>query len=98
MARQKAGLSQRELADNAGLTQQSISAYETGRKDPTLSTLKRLLAAAGFDMRIHLEPIDNHDAVLEAFMKSLDGDQRAALERERQERVAAAKLRRSRGH
>jgi transcriptional regulator with XRE-family HTH domain len=97
MARQKAGLSQRELAASAGQTQQSISAYETGLKDPTLSTLKRLLAAAGFDMRIHLEPLDNHDAVLEVYMDSLDSTRRAALEQAQRERVAAAKLRRTRG-
>lgn len=97
IARHKAGLSQRQLADNARLTQQSISAYETGRKDPTLSTLSRLLAAAGFAMRIHLEPVDNHDAVLEAYMDSLDGTQRAAIEQAQRERVAAAKRRRARG-
>lgn len=97
LARQKGGLSQRELADRAGQTQQSISAYETGRKDPTLSTLNRLLAAAGFEMRVRLEPIDAHDAVLATYMESLEGNQRAALERAQRDRVAAAKLRRVKG-
>lgn len=98
IARQKAGLSQREFADSAGLTQQSISAYETGRRDPSLETLKRLLAAAGFEMRIRLDPIDDHDAALGVYMESLDGSERAALEEEQRKRVAAAKLRRTRGH
>ena len=97
MARAKAGLSQAELAAAAGLTQQSISAYETGRKEPTLPTLQKLLAAAGFEMRIHLEPTDDHDATLAAYMKSLDAERRAALEEAQQARVAAARLRRLRG-
>ena len=98
LARQKAGLSQREFAESAGLTQQSISAYETGRKDPSLETLKRLLAAVGFEMRIRLEPVDDHDAALGVYMESLDSTERAALEEARRERVTAAKLRRTRGH
>lgn len=97
MARRKAGLSQRELAEKAGQTQQSISAYETGRKDPTLSTLNRLLAAAGLEMRVRLEPIDTHDAALATYMDSLDGTQRAALEGTQRDRVAAARLRRVKG-
>ena len=98
MARQKAGLSQRQFAESAGLTQQSISSYETGRKDPSLETLKRLLAAAGFEMRIRLEPIDDHDAALGVYMESLDSTERAALEEAQRKRVAAAKMRRTRGH
>ena len=97
MARRKAGLTQRELAEKAGQTQQSISAYETGRKDPTLSTLNRLLAAAGLEMRVRLEPIDTHDAALATYMESLDGTQRAALEEAQRDRVASAKLRRVKG-
>lgn len=46
-ARRRAGLSQRELAHRAGTSQSTVSAYESGRKDPTAGTLARILAAAG---------------------------------------------------
>lgn len=96
-ARDKAGLTQQQLAELAGVSQQAISAYETGRKEPTLPTLIRLLAAAGFEMRIQLEPIDDHDESVEQFLASLPPGQRAELEAARQERAAEARLRRVRG-
>ena len=42
-----AGLSQAELAERAGTSQATISAYESGAKQPSVATLSRLLAAAG---------------------------------------------------
>lgn len=46
-ARQRAGLTQAELARRAGTSQATISAYEHGRKEPSVETLGRLLAASG---------------------------------------------------
>jgi transcriptional regulator with XRE-family HTH domain len=46
-ARTAAGLSQSELAERAGTSQATISAYENGTKQPSVSTLSRLLAATG---------------------------------------------------
>ena len=46
-ARERAGLSQAELAERTGTSQATISAYETGRKQPSVDTLSRLLAATG---------------------------------------------------
>jgi transcriptional regulator with XRE-family HTH domain len=46
-ARGRAGLTQTELARRAGTSQATISAYEHGRKAPSVETLGRLLAAAG---------------------------------------------------
>ena len=65
-ARVRAGLSQRELATRAGVAQSTVARIESGHADPAFSTLERLLAAAGLEMRIHLEPADDHDAVLDA--------------------------------
>jgi transcriptional regulator with XRE-family HTH domain len=48
--RLRAGLTQAELARRAGTSQPVISAYEHGRRDPTVQTLTRLLAAAGADL------------------------------------------------
>lgn len=55
-ARALAGMTQQDLADAAGLTQSVVSAYETGRRQPTLPTLCRLLAATGFEPVIDLRP------------------------------------------
>jgi len=63
-ARQRAGLSQAALAEQAGVPQSMISAYECDRRQPTLATLLRLLKAAGFDLRMHLAPYDDHDDIL----------------------------------
>ena len=46
-ARKRAGLTQAELARRAGTSQPVISAYEHGRRDPSIETLRRLVRAAG---------------------------------------------------
>jgi transcriptional regulator with XRE-family HTH domain len=53
-ARREAGLSQAELAARAGTSQATVSAYESGRKEPSLATLSRLLAVTG--SRLTVEP------------------------------------------
>jgi transcriptional regulator with XRE-family HTH domain len=49
-ARRTAGLSQAGLAEAAGTSRPTLSAYEHGRKSPTLQTAARILDAAGFDL------------------------------------------------
>src|SRR5688572_22471903 len=46
-ARLQADLSQAELARRAGTSQATLSAYESGRKVPSLDTFERLLAETG---------------------------------------------------
>jgi transcriptional regulator with XRE-family HTH domain len=53
-ARHAAGLTQAELARRAGTSQATISAYESGRKRPSVATLARVLEAAG--ARLSVEP------------------------------------------
>lgn len=48
--RQQAGLSQEELAARAGTSRTTISAYEHGRKSPTMETASRLLESAGYEL------------------------------------------------
>ena len=55
-ARTRAGLSLRELARRAGTSHSTLSAYETGRKVPTVETLDRIVRAAGFVAGVDLEP------------------------------------------
>jgi transcriptional regulator with XRE-family HTH domain len=64
LARLKANMSQRELAERAGVPVTMISAYERDQRQPTLATLLRLLRAAGFDLRLHLAAYDPHDEIL----------------------------------
>lgn len=65
-ARLKANLTQARLAELAGTTQPTISAYERGTKVPDLATLERVLAAAGFGLRMSLAVLDDHDSSLSA--------------------------------
>jgi transcriptional regulator with XRE-family HTH domain len=53
-ARRRAGLTQAALAQRAGTSQATMSAYERGSKEPSLETLQRLLGAAG--ARLAIEP------------------------------------------
>lgn len=51
-ARRKAGISQAELARRAGLPRSVVNVYERNRRQPGTDVLARLLAAAGFELRI----------------------------------------------
>jgi predicted transcriptional regulator len=51
-ARRRAGLSQRELADAAGVAQPAIARIESGRVQPRVDTLDRLLEACGWDLEV----------------------------------------------
>lgn len=53
-ARLDAGLTQTQLAQRAGVTQSVVSAYERGRREPALSTLRRLVDAAGAQLVVDL--------------------------------------------
>lgn len=60
-AREAAGLSQAALAIRARTSRPTLSAYEHGRKSPTLDTAARILGAAGFDLtftpRVEFRPV-----------------------------------------
>ena len=55
-ARERAGLTQQDLATRAGVPQSTVSVYERGIRIPTLPTLERLLRAAGFTLEAELMP------------------------------------------
>ena len=54
-ARLTAGLSQRELAERAGIPQSTIGRIETNQIDQRTSTLSRLIRACGYDLEV--EPL-----------------------------------------
>jgi transcriptional regulator with XRE-family HTH domain len=60
-ARERAGLSQAELARRAGTSQTAISAYEGGHKAPSVTTLERLLAATGSRLTVEARPAPAHE-------------------------------------
>jgi predicted nucleotidyltransferase/DNA-binding XRE family transcriptional regulator len=55
-ARRGAGLTQAELAARAGVTQSVISAYESGRRQPSIPVLRRLVEAAGAELIMTVVP------------------------------------------
>ena len=71
-ARRLAGLSQRELAERAGTSQPAVARLEQGHSSPSLATLERLLAAAGFALRLELVPLARTDPLIEAFKRDVD--------------------------
>jgi uncharacterized protein len=55
-ARHRAQLSQAELARRASTTQSVVSAYESGARQPSVPMLQRLVAAAGLDLAMFVQP------------------------------------------
>ena len=56
-ARSRARLSLRQLARRAGTSHSTLSAYEAGDKVPTVTTLVRIVRAAGFALDLELVPV-----------------------------------------
>lgn len=52
MARRQAHLTQTEVAKKAGMTQSSLARIETGRANPTLTTLLRIAHALEFRLNL----------------------------------------------
>lgn len=80
MAREEAGMSQRELAERAGVAQSEIARIESGKREPSIPILQRILAAAGLELRFRLAPLEDHDQVLAARQTRRSGPQKKAAE------------------
>lgn len=89
LLRSLTNLTQGAFAAQAGTSQPTIALYESGRKSPTLSTVRRLAAAVGFEPVISYVPqmtredrrsLAYHRAVVEILRR----DDPAALRRARQ--------------
>lgn len=96
LARHDAGLSQRALARRAGTSQATLSAYEVGRKSPSLEILARIVRAAGQDLRIRLERLDDHDEWVAAYEASLSPDELSSWRAREKELVEQAQRERAR--
>jgi len=60
--REELGLSQRQLAERAGMTQPGIARFEAGGTTPTLPLLERLAAALGLSLTVSLTPAEPRTA------------------------------------
>lgn len=96
LARHSAGLPQRELARRARTSQAALSAYEAGRKSPSLDTLARIVRASGYDLRIRLTPLDDHDHWVAAYEASLPAEELASWRAREEDLIAQARLERAR--
>lgn len=102
--RRQTGLTQAELAAEAGTSQPTIAAYEAGRRSPTLRTMDRLAAAAGVEMAVTFHPamtreerrsLRLHEAIAAHLLEDRDrvlGLARETLGRMRERHPGAAPL------
>jgi len=87
-ARRRSGLSRRKLAQRGGTSASTLAAYESGTSVPSVSTLERLLRAAGFEAEVSLRPTPPTDEqeltekieALFSFVDALPRRQRGPLE------------------
>ena len=63
-ARRRAGLSQRALAERAGVPQPAIARIERGGVSPRMDTLRDLLGCAGFTLEVAPRPGEGVDRTL----------------------------------
>ena len=73
-ARQRAGLTQRELADRCGTSQAAIARLERAQVTPSLPTLRRVLGALGLELHLELRAPrqKGRDPVVDAYKRDVD--------------------------
>jgi HTH-type transcriptional regulator / antitoxin HipB len=60
--REELGLSQRQLAERAGMTQPGVARFEAGGTTPTIPVLERLATALGLRLTIAFGPDERQSA------------------------------------
>jgi transcriptional regulator with XRE-family HTH domain len=84
-ARRRAGLTQRQLATRARVSQPTVARIERGEVRPSLERVLELVRAAGFDLDVRVIPLDEDALALAEQNLARSPDQRldallAALE------------------
>ncbi len=69
-------MTQAQLAARSGVSQPTIARIESGAVSPSFDRLRSLVRAAGFDLDIHVVPIDDSNFVLAQQNLRLTPDQR----------------------
>jgi transcriptional regulator with XRE-family HTH domain len=87
VARARAGVSQRELAEAAGVPQSTIAKIESATRQPSLPVLARILAAIDLELRITVAEYDAHDDIFDGDVARLTPAQRRARRRAQDEFV-----------
>lgn len=82
-ARQQGALSQADVAARAGVPQSTVSAYESGRRQPTLPMLSKLLEAMGAELTLNT-------ATAPAELNALTGPTGVRLRRHRHQIIETA--------
>jgi transcriptional regulator with XRE-family HTH domain len=90
-ARLEAGLTQRQLARRAETSASTLASYESGRREPRLSTLARLLDAAGMELRMTFDPKDPGEEATATWFEELPADVRQEWVGAHQRRIDAIK-------
>jgi transcriptional regulator with XRE-family HTH domain len=81
-ARKRAELTRQGLADLAGTSVSAIGELEAGKRSPTVTTMNRLVAACGLQIRASLEPLLAHvDERLDRMLSSVPEVDVEGLER-----------------
>lgn len=65
-ARNRAKMTQAEVAKNMGTTQSAIARIESGRASPTMETVRRYFQATGCEFKIQLLPASKSKRKLDA--------------------------------
>lgn len=84
-ARCRAGLTQRELGARAGTTQSGIARWESGRTNPSLAEVRRLVRLCGLDLEVAIVPRDVSDVAQAERLRDLTPQERL----ERHQRLSA---------
>jgi len=86
IARQRAGITQKQLAGRSGHPRETIARWEAGAREPSLATLQGVVAACDLDLIIHLAKSDSS-------LDELVADQLALTPTERLNRLMPAAAR-----
>ena len=62
----------RGFAERARTTQSVVGRIEANLGNPSVETIERLLAAAGFELHAELRPRSPQDALVEAYKRDID--------------------------
>jgi transcriptional regulator with XRE-family HTH domain len=75
-ARRRAGFTQRQLAARGGLSQAAVARIESGETSASFERIVQLIRACGFDLDVHVVPLDEDLHTLAEQNERLSPDQR----------------------